>query len=191
MVGGLTIHRIVGVDELDEQICSPAARIVSIIGSADEPPHLLARIDRPVLTLRFDDIIAAEAGCTLPSREHVQALLEFDAAAQPEEPLLVHCAAGVSRSTAAMAVLLAARHPALTDEIFAAIRTIRPRAWPNSLVVTLGDEMLGRRGTLLAALKRHYEHQVRDPVLGRLFRMASRTAEIPEGWAIVDERGLS
>jgi predicted protein tyrosine phosphatase len=173
MVDGLTIHRIVGIDELDEEMCSPAARIVSIIGSADLPPQILTRVGRPVLTLRFDDIVAVEPGCTLPTREHVQALLDFDAAAQPEEPLLVHCAAGISRSTAAMAVLLAARHPALTDEIFAAIRTIRPRAWPNSLVVTLGDEMLGRRGALLAALRRHYEYQVRDPVLGRLFRMES------------------
>jgi predicted protein tyrosine phosphatase len=181
MLGGLTIHRIVGVDELDEGICSLVARIVSIIGSADSPPQVLTRIDRPVLTLRFDDIITDQPDATLPSREHVQALLDFDAAAHPEEPLLVHCAAGISRSTAAMAVLLAARHPTLSDEIFAAIRTIRPRAWPNSLLVTLGDEALGRRGALVAALRRHYEHQVRDPVLGRLFRMESRADEIPEG----------
>lgn len=187
MYDELSIHRIVGIDELDDAVCSTAARIVSIIGPKDVPPAILARVDKPVLTLRFDDIIAAQPGCTMPGRKHVRALLDFDAAARPNEPLLVHCTAGISRSTAAMAVLLAARHPTLTDEIFMAIRAMRPRAWPNSLLVSHGDRTLRRRGALMAALRSHYEHQVCDPVLGRMFRMFSRTAEIPEGCVIDDE----
>jgi predicted protein tyrosine phosphatase len=181
----LTIHRIAGIDQLDETECAQAARIISILDPKAPPPAIIVRATGlSVLTLRFDDVIKAEPGYTMPGRRHVQAMLEFDVAARPEEPLLVHCTAGISRSTAAMAILLAARHPTLTDEIFAAIRAMRPRAWPNSLLIAHGDRVLRRNGALIAAAKRHYEWQVQDPVVGRWCRIYGRSGEIPEGWAI-------
>jgi predicted protein tyrosine phosphatase len=174
----LTIHHVCGVDELKEAPLSSADRIVSILDPTDLPPPELASISVPVLTLRFADVIDAADGAA-PRIAHVRTLLEFDAAARHDERLVIHCTAGISRSTAVLAVLLAARHPELDDEIFAAIREIRPRAWPNSRIVALGDEVLGRRERLVEALRRHYAFQIRDPKLGLMFRMWARPAEFP------------
>ena len=64
--------------------------------------------------------------------------------------LLVHCHAGVSRSTASAVLLLAQRDPArdpgdIVDEV---VRR-RPQAWPNLRIVEIGDRLLGRRGPAL------------------------------------------
>lgn len=173
----LAIHHVCGVDELHEAPLLAAHRIVSILDSNDPSPLALRSIAVPVLTLRFDDVIASPYGAA-PTKAQIERLLEFDAAARDDERLVVHCTAGISRSTAALAVLLSARHPGRDDEIFAAIRQIRPRAWPNSLVVLLGDQVLGRRGALVAALGRHYEFQVAHPELGPMFRMWARAGKM-------------
>jgi len=145
-------------------------------------PTELGSLDVPILTLRFEDVISpTERGA--PKLAHMKNLIAFDTAARVDERLVVHCTAGISRSTAALAVLLAARHPNLDDEIFAAIRQLRPIAWPNSLVVALGDKVLKRQGALIAALRRNYEFQVSHPNLGMMFRRMMHLAEIPEGLA--------
>jgi predicted protein tyrosine phosphatase len=176
MLAALTIHHVCGLDELRDAPLVSADRIVSILDRDASSPLELRSITAPILTLRFDDVVDAVDGLA-PTIVQIQTLVEFDAAAHADERLVVHCTAGISRSTAALAVLLAARHPDLEDEIFSAIRKIRPQAWPNSLVVSLGDEVLGRRGALIGALRRHYEFQVGHPELGEMFRMGGR--EVP------------
>ena len=92
-------------------------------------------------TAPAQDLAFALAGMQLPRKQHVEEILAFGRAFQHEHGgrvdahLLIHCHAGISRSTAALATLLA-RHTALGDEagIFARIREIRPIAWPNSSV---------------------------------------------------------
>jgi predicted protein tyrosine phosphatase len=174
----LAIHHVCGLDELREAPLSSADRIISILDRNGAFPPELYSTRAPVLTLRFDDVIDV-ADDAAPTMVQIKTLLEFDTAAHGDERLVVHCTAGISRSTAALAVLLAARHPELDDEIFAAIRQIRPRAWPNSLVVSLGDEILGRKGALVSALRRHYGFQLRHPELGPMFRMWARASEVP------------
>ncbi len=171
MQPNLEIHHVCGLDELRLAPLSSANRIVSILDPYAPTPVELRTIDVPVLVLRFDDITDS-GDAAAPRAEQVRHLLAFDAGAHEGERLVVHCTAGVSRSTGALAVLLAARHPDLGDEIFAAIRRIRPIAWPNLLVVSLGDELLGRRGSLVAALHRHYNVQARHPEFGPMFRTA-------------------
>ena len=95
--------------------------------------------------------------------------------------LLVHCHAGISRSTAALATLLA-RHTPLGDEagIFARIREIRPIAWPNSRMIGFADDILGRGGRLNAALRDHYRLQAPErPEFMAELRRNGRGAEIP------------
>ncbi len=164
MQPNLAIHHVCGLDELRLAPLSSADRVVSILDPRAPMPDELRSIDAPVLVLRFDDSIDP-SDATAPRAEDIRELLAFDAGAHEGERLVVHCSAGISRSTGALAVLLAARHPELDDEIFAAIRTIRPIAWPNLLVVSLGDELLGRRGALVLALHRHYEVQRRNYLL--------------------------
>lgn len=67
--------------------------------------------------------------------------------------LLIHCHAGVSRSTAlaygAISILLGA---GLEEEAFESLMNITHKPWPNRRVVECLDEMLGRDGALLAPL---------------------------------------
>jgi predicted protein tyrosine phosphatase len=117
-----------------------------------------------------------------PGAAHVQALLAFGRTLDGADPahLLVHCHMGVSRSTAAMAVLLAQGHPdASEDTILGRIEAIRPQAWPNSRIVLLADEALGRGGRLAAALGRLYARQLaRNPRFAEGLRSAGRGAEV-------------
>jgi predicted protein tyrosine phosphatase len=165
----LAIHHICGLDELRLAPLSSADRVVSILDPLAPTPVELRSIDAPVLVLRFDDVTDPHDPAA-PRAAHIRELLAFDAGARDDERLVVHCTAGMSRSTGALAVLLAARHPDLADEIFTAIRDIRPIAWPNLLVVSLGDELLGRGGALISALHRHYKIQSQHPQYGAMFR---------------------
>jgi predicted protein tyrosine phosphatase len=146
-----------GVTELEDGAIASVSRIISILDPCDDIPIALTNVGIPVLTLRFDDVVVPERGATMPNRSDVRRLLAFDKGASHDQRLLIHCTAGISRSTAALVSLLAARHPDLEDEIFWALRQIRPQAWPNSLIVALADDLLGRDGTLTEALRRYYE----------------------------------
>ena len=141
------------------------------------PPHQR-------LTLRFDDILDPQPGMALPQHEHIEQLLDFGRGltldGDPLRHLLIHCHAGVSRSTASMVTLLAeARPDADEDSLFAEIRAIRPQAWPNSLMVGMADEILGRGGRLSAALRRHYGKQIRlRPDLAEMIKRVGREKEV-------------
>lgn len=118
-------------------------------------------------TLRFHDVIDPAPGMTLPTEAHVGEILAFGRALAAEtgesaaRHLLVHCHAGISRSTAAMVSLLAQTNPEESeDQLFARLREIRPQAWPNSLMIGYADDLLGREGRLLSALRRHYGVQL-------------------------------
>lgn len=180
----LTMHRVLGVDELEDTVIALSSRIVSILGPRDEVPSALVNSRAPVLTLRFDDIVVPEPGSTMPTKADLQRVFAFDKDADHRDRLLIHCAAGISRSPAVLVALLAARHPELNDGIFYALRRIRPRAWPNSLIVAFADDLLGRNGALREALRRHYEAQRHDPEFGRMFRMFSRGNEAPCGFGL-------
>jgi predicted protein tyrosine phosphatase len=119
-------------------------------------------------TLRFHDIIDPQDSKILPAPQHVQEILRFgsdllgSSSDRLDGHLLVHCHMGVSRSTAAMLSLLAQIHPSEDeDRLFARLREIRPQAWPNSLMITYADDLLGREGRLISALRRHYAHQLK------------------------------
>lgn len=120
-------------------------------------------------TLRFHDVIDPGPGLTLPTSDHVGEILNFgnelaaEAGGAVARHLLVHCHAGISRSTAAMVSLLAQINPREPeDRLFERVRQIRPQAWPNSLMIGYADEILGREGRLTAALRRHYGVQLRQ-----------------------------
>jgi predicted protein tyrosine phosphatase len=148
-----------------------------------EPQDFAAYGPHRRLTLRFDDVIEPLPGLQPPGPPHVEALLEFGqglAADDPLSHLLVHCHAGISRSTASMATLLAEARPGMDeDAVFAQIRAIRPQAWPNSLMVAIADDLLGRNGRLVAALRRHYGEQIRRrPDLAEMIKRVGRGKEV-------------
>jgi predicted protein tyrosine phosphatase len=79
-----------------------------------------------------------------------------------------------------MASLLAQAHPDETEErIFERLVTIRPQAWPNSLMIGYADEFLGRGGRLTDALRRHYGRRLAArPELAVTMRGLRRAREV-------------
>jgi predicted protein tyrosine phosphatase len=177
---------ICGLEELASFKDAAVTHVLSIVDPHHPDPADFAHYGKHErLTLRFDDIIDPSPGMLMPQREHVEALLRFGQglAADDGDPLrhlLIHCHAGISRSTASMATLLAeARPDADEDAIFARIRAIRPQAWPNSVMIGMADDLLGRGGRLVAALKRHYGEQIRlRPDLPEMIQRVGRGREV-------------
>ena len=87
-----------------------------------------------------------------PGAEHVFQLLEFGAAWERSAPLLVHCYAGVSRSTATALMLLCQANPGREREAARHLRKHAPHARPNLRLIALADEMLGCGGRLVEAV---------------------------------------
>jgi predicted protein tyrosine phosphatase len=170
---------ICGLQELGAFRNAAVTHVLSILDpNYPEPADFASYGPHERLTLRFDDIIDPAPGLVAPTREHIEQLLSFGEglAASEGDPLshlLIHCHAGISRSTASMAILLTEARPhASEDDVFAHIREIRPQAWPNSRMIMLADQLLGRRGRLVEALKRHYgvQMQARADLAGMIER---------------------
>jgi predicted protein tyrosine phosphatase len=177
---------ICGLTELGTFQNASVTHVLSILDpNYPEPADFAAYGPHKRLTLRFDDIIEPGPGLALPERHHIEALLEFGKglAAASDDPLnhlLVHCHAGISRSTASMAILLTEARPEVeVDRIFAHIREIRPQAWPNSRMIGMADDLLERGGSLIAGLRRHYREQMRlRPDLAAMIGREGRQREV-------------
>ena len=94
--------------------------------------------------------------------------------------ILVHCQMGISRSTAAAAILLSLVHRNQgEDRIFAELLKLQPNAWPNCLMIELADNLLGRQGQFAAALGRLYAIQLaKRPEMGNYLRRYGRGREV-------------
>jgi predicted protein tyrosine phosphatase len=177
---------ICGLTELGAFRDAAVTHVLSILDpSHPDPVDFATYGPHKRLTLRFDDIIDPSPGMLMPDRSHIEALLAFgdglaSAGGDPLSHLLVHCHAGISRSTASMTILLAeARPDENADALFAHIRKIRPQAWPNSVMIGMADDLLGRRGALSDALRRHYSEQIRRrPDLADMIRRVGREREV-------------
>ena len=135
-------------------------------------------------TLHFHDAIEPAPGIILPQAAEVDAILAFGRqVGDGIGHLLIHCHAGISRSTAAMAMILTQAFPG-KDEIAIVDRLmqIRPQAWPNSLMLELADELLGRNGRLTRAAKKVYARQLAArPELAEVMRRGGRAREVELG----------
>jgi predicted protein tyrosine phosphatase len=92
-------------------------------------------------------------GYTMPAHEHVQRLISFVSAWDRKTPMVMHCFAGISRSTAAAYVAACALNPQ-RDEMQIAwdIRRSSPTAQPNSRIVSVADRLLNRDGRMIRAI---------------------------------------
>lgn len=124
------------------------------------------------LKLVMHDIEAEQAGYLAPSAAHVADLLGFVRSWDRSAPMLIHCFAGISRSTAAAFVTLCALNPATPEERIARyLRSASPAATPNRRIVALADTALQRSGRMLAAADVIGRGQIE---LARPFRVSAR-----------------
>jgi predicted protein tyrosine phosphatase len=106
------------------------------------------------LRLRVHDISVPLDGHVLPGEEHVTNLLDFVRGWDRRTPLVVHCFAGISRSTASAFASACALAPHRDEAIIArALRRASPTATPNIRIVSLADRLLGRDGRMIAAIE--------------------------------------
>ncbi len=107
------------------------------------------------LYIRIGDITEPLDGHILPAEEHVAQLIAFAKSWDRNEPLVIHCHAGVSRSTAAAFIIACALAPSRPEsEIADAMRRASHTATPNRRIVAIGDAMLNRDGRMIAAIER-------------------------------------
>jgi predicted protein tyrosine phosphatase len=182
---GLTIC---GIDELSGFCQAGASHVLSILDPNSPVPDAFGAFGEHIrLELRFDDIIEDVPGRLPPNKTHVTRMLAFghELVAEPRANahLLVHCHAGVSRSTASVAVILAQALPqAPASDIFDAVLRIRPQAWPNLRVVELGDGLLARQGELVSGAGELYRRQLAArPELADSMLNGGRGREVARG----------
>ena len=180
----ISLLTVCGIAELPEHDMAGVTDVLSILDpDMPEPVAFAAWPAHRRHLLRFNDQIDPGPGIVLPTDRDIAAILDYGRgiAAHPgDKHLLVHCHMGMSRSTAAMATLIAQGEPDLSgEEVFGRILEIRKRTWPNSLMVRMADAALDRNGDLVEAMRRLYGRQlIIFPTFGQSLRAIGRGAEV-------------
>lgn len=177
---------ICGIPELGEHCAMGVTHVLSILDpEMPDPPAFSDFAPHHRLALRFHDIIEATRGRIAPQQYDVERLLEFgrDVDHSTAPHVLIYCHAGVSRSTAATALILAQYDPGLpAADVLGLVAQIRPRAWPNLRILEYGDALLGRNGDLAAAASPIYRRVLdRDPIMAELMTEGGRGREVQAG----------
>src|SRR6516165_6736249 len=106
------------------------------------------------LILGMDDITGPIDGYVAPAHEHVVRLIDFVRNWDRAAPMVMHCYAGISRSTAGAYVAACALNPQRKELTIAReLRGASTTATPNARLVSLADRMLGRDGRMVAAIE--------------------------------------
>jgi predicted protein tyrosine phosphatase len=130
-----------------------ASHILTIMAKVEQVRRPESVLEANHLKVQVDDITEPMDGFVAPTDLHVDQVLTFVRNWDRRAPMVVHCYAGISRSTASAFAAVCALNPH-RDEISIArqIRAASPIASPNRLIVSLADKALGRKGRMLRAL---------------------------------------
>lgn len=137
-----------------ETVCKTGARsLVTLLSPGAEVQRPTPILPERHLHLAVSDIVEATPGQALPEAAHIDELLKFVHGWDRAEPMLIHCFAGVSRSTAAAYIAACALAPTRDEfDVARALRAASPTASPNTLFIALADRALGRRGRMSEAI---------------------------------------
>jgi predicted protein tyrosine phosphatase len=121
----------------------------------------ISLVDRPAsvapenhLHIDVDDITCPVDGYSHPCEEHVARLLEFITTWDRAAPIVMHCYAGISRSTASAFAAVCALNPDREENAIARdLRRASRTAMPNFLIVSLADRLLARSGRMIKAIE--------------------------------------
>lgn len=134
--------------------CSEIICLLSIGDHQDELPAGYDNVARK-LRLLVADVVTEEGA----SERDVTQIIELAKNIQAlKGKVLIHCEAGVSRSTAAALIMYACWFgPGCEQEAMRLVLAQRPAAIPNPRMVELADRILSRGGRLVEALARTTE----------------------------------
>jgi predicted protein tyrosine phosphatase len=130
--------------------CAEFAFLISIGGPMEREPAGFRHVSKR-LRLVFDDAATLEEGG--PTPDDVERLIYFARGIDlTKGRLLVHCQAGISRSSAAAIIVLAVLGgPGYERDAVAHVRRVHPSGRPNVRMLELADTILETDGALLRA----------------------------------------
>ena len=150
----MMIH-VCSLAKVDETVMKTGAeRLLSLLAAGTEVvrPASIARENH--LHLVMHDIAVAQEGMTMPGEEHVLNLLDFARRWDRVKPMVVHCYAGISRSTASAYIIAAALAPKRDEvELAQTLRVLSPSATPNPRLIAVADALLERNGRMIEAIE--------------------------------------
>jgi predicted protein tyrosine phosphatase len=123
--------------------CVEAEHLISLMSPAGmiQTPPTIDPANH--LQLEVDDIEQPTDGYVCPASEHIERLLDFG---DQLDDVVVHCSMGMSRSPAAVMILLAQKNPGREVDIAELIFSRVPNAHPNRLILEIGGKLLGCGG---------------------------------------------
>jgi predicted protein tyrosine phosphatase len=130
-------------------------RVVSLLGP-DTPHRTFDGIETDQhLKLTFHDVVEMMDGFSAPRATDAEKLVAFIESWDQQKPMLIHCWAGISRSTAsAYTALCMLRPDADEEELAHELRAASPSATPNRLIISYTDKLLGRQGRMSRAIEK-------------------------------------
>jgi predicted protein tyrosine phosphatase len=130
-----------------------ASHVLTVMANVNQVQRPESVLPANHLRVQMDDITEQMQGFVAPNDSHIVQVLDFVRGWDRNAPLVVHCYAGISRSTASAFAAACMLNPQ-RDEVSIArqIRAASPIASPNRLIVMLADKALGREGRMLRAL---------------------------------------
>ncbi|MGX5842082.1 tyrosine phosphatase family protein [Mesorhizobium sp. ArgA1] len=133
---------------------SGAERVLSLLAAGTEVTRPASISRENHLHLVMHDIAVAQDGMTMPGEDHVRNLLDFARKWDRAKPMVVHCYAGISRSTASAYIIAAALAPKRNEvELAQTLRKLSPSATPNPRLIAVADTLLGRDGRMIEAIE--------------------------------------
>ncbi|HZC96749.1 MAG TPA: protein-tyrosine phosphatase family protein [Bradyrhizobium sp.] len=130
-----------------------ASHVLTVMANVDQVLRPASVLAANHLKVSMDDIIESIDGFVAPSDQHIEQVLNFVRSWDRGAPMVVHCYAGISRSTASAFAAACMLNPHRDEAAIARqIRAASPIAQPNRLIVSLADKALGRDGRMLRAL---------------------------------------
>jgi len=130
-----------------------ASHVLTVMANVEQVQRPQSVLPANHLKVSMDDITEQLDGFVAPSEVHIEKVLNFIRGWDRNAPMVVHCYAGISRSTASAFAAVCLLNPHRDEiEIARQIRAASPIASPNRLIVSLADKALGREGRMLRAL---------------------------------------
>jgi predicted protein tyrosine phosphatase len=175
----LPTHRVTicGIPELSQHCSSGVSHVLSIIDTHEPRPPALddyPGIDHELI--RFDDVVAEYPGFEACSPAHIVKVLDFGERVHAT----AGCHAGVSRSTAAAAILMCQHAPGQEEAAFLKLLELRKHGWPNTRMVEFADALLKRDGAMLRGLIAYRRALLEaKPHLSEIIRNIGRGHELP------------
>ncbi|WP_293866680.1 tyrosine phosphatase family protein [uncultured Alsobacter sp.] len=132
---------------------SGASHVVTLINVSTPVERPASIPQERHLFIGVSDIVQDMDGHVLPGQDHVERLLGFVRQWDREKPMVIHCWAGISRSTAAAFISLCALRPDRDEaELARELRLRAPSATPNARLVSVADALLRREGRMTEAV---------------------------------------